>query len=91
MILPDSSSGTPHELVGGGKDGKIIVLNRDSLGHENSTDKAIQEVKTGVGAIQQHLQLARVLEQHSLLSPGKRYAASVHLRPDDGTNRLLLR
>ena len=49
MILPDNSSSTPHELVGGGKDGYIIMLNRDSLGHENSTDKAIQEVKTGVG------------------------------------------
>jgi hypothetical protein len=49
MILPDNSSGTPHELVGGGKDGDIIILNRDNLGHEHTTDLAIQEVKTGVG------------------------------------------
>ena len=49
MILPDNSSSTPHELVGGGKDGYMIVLNRDNLGQEHSTDQAIQEVKTGVG------------------------------------------
>ena len=49
MILPDNSSGTPHELVGGGKDGFIIILNRDNLGQEHTTDQAIQEVKTGVG------------------------------------------
>ena len=49
MILPDNSSGTPHELVGGGKDGFIIILNRDNLGQEHATDQAIEEVKTGVG------------------------------------------
>jgi hypothetical protein len=49
MILPDNSSGTPHELIGGGKDGFMIILNRDNLGQEHTTDQAIQEVKTGVG------------------------------------------
>jgi hypothetical protein len=49
MILPDNSSSTPHELIGGGKDGFVIVLNRDNLGKEHTTDQAIQEVKTGVG------------------------------------------
>jgi hypothetical protein len=49
MILPDNSSSTPHEVIGGGKDGFIIVLNRDNLGKEHANDLAIQEVKTGVG------------------------------------------
>jgi hypothetical protein len=49
MILPDNSSKIPHQLVGGGKDGEIIVLNRDSLGQEHASDLAVQEFKTGVG------------------------------------------
>ncbi|MGA2962628.1 MAG: hypothetical protein ABSD96_13205, partial [Candidatus Korobacteraceae bacterium] len=50
MILPDNSStGNPHELIGGGKDGFMIILNRDNLGHEHASDLAIQELKTGVG------------------------------------------
>jgi hypothetical protein len=50
MILPDNSStGAPHQLIGGGKDGYMIVLNRDNLGKEHASDLAIQEIKTGVG------------------------------------------
>jgi len=49
MILPDNSSNTPHELVGGGKDGEIIILNRDNLGKEHSTDHSLQQLKTGTG------------------------------------------
>ncbi len=49
MILPDNSSGVPHQLIGGGKDGYMIVLNRDNLGKEHASDLAIQEIKTGVG------------------------------------------
>ena len=49
MILPDNSSTIPRELIGGGKDGFMILLNRDNLGKEHSNDLAIQETKTGVG------------------------------------------
>jgi len=32
MLLPDNSSAHPHELVGGGKDGRVFVLDRDHMG-----------------------------------------------------------
>jgi hypothetical protein len=33
VLLPDQSSGPPHLLVAGGKEGKLYVVNRDSMGH----------------------------------------------------------
>ncbi|HEV8495202.1 MAG TPA: hypothetical protein VGR76_23175 [Candidatus Angelobacter sp.] len=35
MLLPDNSSAHPHELVGGGKDGRVFVLDRDHMGGFN--------------------------------------------------------
>lgn len=32
MILPDNASAHPHELVGGGKDGRVFVIDRDHMG-----------------------------------------------------------
>ncbi|MGB9120817.1 MAG: hypothetical protein WCE73_09370 [Candidatus Angelobacter sp.] len=32
MLLPDNSSAHPHELVGGGKDGRVFVIDRDHMG-----------------------------------------------------------
>lgn len=32
MILPDNSSAHAHELVGGGKDGRVFLLDRDHMG-----------------------------------------------------------
>ena len=35
MVLPDNASAHPHELVGGGKDGRVFVLDRDHMGGFN--------------------------------------------------------
>ena len=35
MVLPDNTSSHPHELVGGGKDGRVFVLDRDHMGGFN--------------------------------------------------------
>jgi len=38
----------PHELLGGGKDGNIFVVNRDSMGGFNdTTNNVLQTVQTG--------------------------------------------
>ncbi len=51
-VLVDQATGPiPHLLIGGGKEGLIYLLNRDSMGHFSSTDAGvIQKVSTG-GAI----------------------------------------
>ena len=33
VLLPDQNSGPPHLLVAGGKEGRLYLLNRDSMGH----------------------------------------------------------
>jgi len=33
LVLPDQASGPAHLLVTGGKEGKLYVINRDSMGH----------------------------------------------------------
>ena len=49
VLMPDDSSNTPHELIGGGKDGELFVVNRDSMGSFSATtDNVIQTVQTGV-------------------------------------------
>jgi hypothetical protein len=35
IVLPDNSSAHPHELVGGGKDGRVFVVDRDHMGGFN--------------------------------------------------------
>jgi PQQ-like domain len=48
VIVPNNSSSHPYELIGGGKDGRIFVLNRASMGKFNSTtDQVLQAVQTG--------------------------------------------
>ena len=47
-ILVPGSSSYPHELVGGGKDGKVFVVNRDSMGgYNNSSNNVLQTLQTG--------------------------------------------
>lgn len=49
VLMPDNGSSTPHELIGGGKDGKLFVVNRDSMGSFSATsNNVIQTVQTGV-------------------------------------------
>jgi hypothetical protein len=35
LILPDNTSSHPHELVGGGKDGRVFLVDRDHMGGFN--------------------------------------------------------
>ena len=44
-ILPDQTGPNPHLLVQAGKEGKIYVVNRDNMGHFNSSgDNIVQEL-----------------------------------------------
>ncbi len=48
VIMPDNSSSTPHEVIGGGKDGRIFVVNRDNMGmFVSNANHVIQTVQTG--------------------------------------------
>jgi hypothetical protein len=51
ILLPDNNSTSPHELIGGGKDGRVFIVNRDSMGgYQNGVsggDNVIQTVQTG--------------------------------------------
>jgi hypothetical protein len=47
-ILVPGSTTYPHELLGGGKDGYIFVVNRDNMGgYNNQTNNVLQTVQTG--------------------------------------------
>ncbi|MFZ0796574.1 MAG: hypothetical protein WCA13_04725 [Terriglobales bacterium] len=49
LILPDQPGLYPHELVAGGKQGTLYLVNRDNLGQYNSkTDSVIQEIPNAV-------------------------------------------
>ncbi len=49
VLMPDNTSNTPHELIGGGKDGKLFVVNRDSMGaFSATTNNVVQTLQTGV-------------------------------------------
>ena len=49
VIMPDNSSSTSYEVIGGGKDGNLFVVNRSNMGSFSSaTNNVIQTVHTGV-------------------------------------------
>ena len=49
VLMPDNDSFTPHEIISGGKDGKMFVVNRDAMGSFSATsNNVIQTVQTGV-------------------------------------------
>lgn len=49
VLMPDNSSNTPFEIIGGGKDGRLFVVNRSNMGSFSSTsNNVIQIVQTGV-------------------------------------------
>jgi hypothetical protein len=49
ILMPDNPSSTPHEIIGGGKDGRIFVINRDNMGAFSPTvNNVIETVQTGV-------------------------------------------
>jgi Bacterial Ig-like domain (group 2) len=47
IIMPENSSPYPHELIGGGKDGRVFVMNRDDMGGYQMSNMVIQTVQTG--------------------------------------------
>lgn len=54
MLLPDSagSAAHPHLLIGGGKEGRIYLIDRDNMGHYSpSSDHVVQESLGQVGPI----------------------------------------
>jgi hypothetical protein len=49
LILPDQPGLYPHELVAGGKQGTLYLVNRDNMGEYNpETDNVIQEIPQAV-------------------------------------------
>ena len=52
-LLPDFSGAHPHIMIGCGKDGAVYVLDRDNLGHFNSSGdtQIIQVLYNQVGSI----------------------------------------
>ncbi len=55
VLLPDDvgSAAHPHLIVGGGKEGKIYVVDRDNMGHYNPSndDQVVQWFQAGVGKL----------------------------------------
>jgi hypothetical protein len=48
ILAPDNSSSTPHETIGGGKDGNVFVVYRDAMGSFSPTqNNVIQTLQTG--------------------------------------------
>lgn len=48
-MLPPGSTAYPHIVIGGGKDGNVYIVNRDSMGGFNdSSNNVLQTVHTGV-------------------------------------------
>ena len=47
MVLPDQPGAHPHLMIQVGKDGVIHVVDRDSLGGYNKTDRIVQELPNG--------------------------------------------
>lgn len=49
VLMPDNSSSTPYEVIGGGKDGRLFVVNRSNMGSFSAdSNNTIQTVQTGV-------------------------------------------
>ena len=45
LLLPDQSGAHPHEMVSAGKNGTVYLVDRDNMGHYNSsTDQIVQEL-----------------------------------------------
>jgi hypothetical protein len=49
ILMPDNPSNTPYEVIGGGRDGRLFVVNRSNMGSfSGDSNNVIQTVQTGV-------------------------------------------
>lgn len=52
MLLPDQPGAHPHELIGGGKQGRIYLMDRDNMGHWTAnSDNIVQTLDSQVSPI----------------------------------------
>jgi hypothetical protein len=51
ILVDQPSSPVPHLVIGGGKEGTLFLLNRDNLGHNNSTNQVVQTLSFGNGIL----------------------------------------
>src|SRR6202041_1849400 len=55
LMVPDQGEPNPHILVQAGKEGRLLVLNRDNLGGNNtggtSNPKALQDITGEIGGL----------------------------------------
>ena len=81
ILLPDQPGAHPHLLVSAGKDGTIYVVDRDNMGHYNSTTNQNVQTLPNIfpfgDASTRELQLARLLQRSRLLRSCRRCGASV--------------
>jgi hypothetical protein len=71
VLVDEPSSPVPHLLIGGGKDGRIFLLNRDNLGGKTSTNS---------GAVQ----ILQVNSTYKIFSTPAFWQNTVYLAPSHG-------
>jgi hypothetical protein len=51
LILPDQTGANPHLIIGAGKDTNIYLVNRDNMGHfdSSSNNQIVQELQSALG------------------------------------------
>jgi hypothetical protein len=47
ILVDEPSPSLPHLVIGGGKDGNLFLLNRDNMGHFNTTNQVVQTLSLG--------------------------------------------
>ena len=76
ILVDQNSSPVPHLVIGGGKEGKLYLLNRDSLGGKNSGDTgAVQTFSVGNGIF-----ATPAFWQNTLTRPHQQRRQSLFLR-----------
>jgi hypothetical protein len=49
MLIDQTSGPVPHLVIGGGKEGNLFLLNRDNMGHNDTTNHVVQTIAFGTG------------------------------------------
>jgi hypothetical protein len=80
VLMPDNPSSTPHEVIGGGKDGNIFVVNRDNMGSFSPTsNNVISDSADRRSPVRQQLFDGCLLERFPLHPLRERCAARLQL------------